>query len=138
MHHGMIQIGKNAIIILLVFLFISCNFIDKRNLVGIYTGVNYTKTVDTLIIREDGSFLQLIYDRKDGRLIHRHDGTWEYSDNYIHLDSFLVNLDQEFSPNVPTWDDVLMHAYLPVKQKLNGEIKIMVGEYVYLRKIKNR
>jgi hypothetical protein len=133
----MIRTGRIFNVFVLLLFISGCMPILESNIPGVYVGQNYTNSIDTLIIMENGKYQQIVYRKEDKSLAHKHVGIWEYSEGCIDFDSLLVNRNEKFSKHVENWDNVLMSASLPAKRKGNLEINIIVDydKNYYYKKI---
>ena len=64
------KISWMKLLIYSLFLFIiSCQGIDQNEVYGKYSPVSYKNTFDTLIIKKEGKYRRVIYDKKKIKLL---------------------------------------------------------------------
>ena len=78
------------IIVIISYLFIPINP------VGVYTAKYNVNTIDSLIIRKDGYYEQIIYRSTDKKLLYRNTSKWKYDNGRIILYNLYENDDREF------------------------------------------
>jgi len=79
---------------LLSILITSCNFSEKE-LIGIYSPVNYRNTFDIIKLKKDSLYFRKVYDsNKD--LVLKNQGKWSVKENVIKFESpYFYNLDSD-------------------------------------------
>ena len=100
----------------------SCS-IEKKDVVGVYISRNNVNTIDTVIIKDDFRYINLMYRRIDNSLIYRNEGEWQIANNYITFENFFSDEDEIHNKEVTEYDKVLITNRLPL-EKQNGKISI--------------
>ena len=115
----------------------SCS-IGKKDIVGIYISRNNVNTIDTVIIKDDFRYINLMYRKIDNSLIYRNEGKWQIANNYIIFENFFFDEDDIHNKTVTEYDKVLITTRLPL-EKEKGEIIIRhmpMHNDIYLKKIR--
>ena len=112
----------NFFILLIIFLFTSCQLI-KSNVIGAYTIVENKTCIDTIFLKNNNEYVQKIYNTKN-ELVKTRIGNWEYHGN-ISIDNLFINLDR----NVDMYPELIydgMNVTTPLRYK-NWERSFCVG-----------
>ena len=120
-----------------ILCFFSCS-IEKKDVVGIYISRNNVNTIDTVIIKDDFRYINLMYRKIDNSLIYRNEGKWQIANNYIIFENFFFDEDDIHNKTVTEYDKVLITTRLPL-EKEKGEIIIRhmpMHNDIYLKKIR--
>ncbi|GAB1855360.1 hypothetical protein MHTCC0001_01930 [Flavobacteriaceae bacterium MHTCC 0001] len=119
----------------MILLFVSCKQISKDELVGVYIGHNYSKTVDSITLNSNG-----VYSRKitfsNNQTLFENKGNWELKGSEILFDNYLVNNDELDS--IYKYDERFLSTALFEVQFFLGSIKIIENhdKNLYLKKVK--
>lgn len=102
------------------FLFNSC--IREKELIGVYSIVGSSNTIDTLIIMKNGEYERSLYRKKDNSLIFKNVNTWTYGDGRITLKDYLPDADDDYSREVKSYKNVLITSSFPVERDFGSII----------------
>jgi hypothetical protein len=98
--------------------FFSC---EKSNddFLGVYTTIHNKKTIDTLFLYSNGLYERFLYRKNDSSLVFKNQSTWQFNDDRINFENFLIDKDEEY-PNKEGenyFNDILVAASLPIKKE---------------------
>lgn len=123
MIQDMIRIGRIAVIFSIL---VSCS-IDTSELKGIYIARNFTESIDTLKLKDNGIYYRSIYDKKKNKLIFKGNAKWEYKNGEIVLNGFLSNMDElKYYNESVEYDNVLSTSFLIVEKDIFEGVKIII------------
>ncbi len=120
------KISWMKLLIYSLFLFIiSCQGIDQNEVYGKYSPVSYKNTFDTLIIKKEGKYRRVVYDKKKTKLLD-YESAYKLDGNAINFDSFYFNLDQDLVafPNDVKDVDMTFTTYF---EEIDGNVGFCFG-----------
>lgn len=106
---------KISIIAISVILLISCNYLNKNTIYGVYVAEGQLNNRDTLEIFKNGHYLQKLFRKKNNSLIYVNKGAWHYSNDRITLDNYLPDEDDPY-PVQYDFSNVLITTSLEIKR----------------------
>jgi hypothetical protein len=115
------------IIYSLFLLFISCKGIDENEVYGKYYPVSYKNTFDTIIIKKEGKYRRVVYDKMKTKLLD-YESTYSLGGNSIKFESFYFNLDKDLVafPDDVKDVDVTFNTYF---EEIDGNLSLCFGYY---------
>lgn len=113
------------IIYSLSLLFISCKRIDQNEVYGKYYPVSYKNTFDTIIIKKEGKYRRVVYDKMKTKLLD-YESTYSLGGNSIKFESFFFNLDKDLVsfPNDVKDVDMTFNTYF---EEIDGTLSLCFG-----------
>lgn len=100
----------------------------EADFAGMYVSPKLKNNADTLLLKNDGTYLRKLHRKKDGKLIFFQTGKWDYNDPYVHVDDFLIDLDREYLSDYD-FNSVLMGCSFIPEAFLDGTTYINYGPY---------
>lgn len=80
---------------LMILLFISCRSYSEKDLIGVYTPVNYRNTFDTIHLKKNNKYYRTVYNKSKERVIEIR-GEWSVREDVIEFKSlYFLNLDRD-------------------------------------------
>lgn len=115
---------------LLVLLF------TKKNHTGTYYAKHNNHLIDTLIVRKNFSFIQLVYKKENNQLLFKNTGTWKYNDGIITFNNYFpCEDDKRILKTDYSFKEDLMSYSFPVENFLGRTVlnynKITGKHYYY-------
>ncbi|WP_144283140.1 hypothetical protein [Chryseobacterium echinoideorum] len=114
------------LLIYALFLFImSCQGINQNDVYGKYSPMSYKNTFDTLIIKKEGKYRRVVYDKMETKLLD-YESTYSLEGNLINFDSFYFNLDKDLVafPNDVKDVDMTFTTYF---EEIDGNVSLCFG-----------
>jgi len=87
---------RKIILIFILFLIITLLY-NSPNPIGVFVAKKNVNTIDSLFIKENGTYFRVIYQKEDGTLLFRNMGQWKYERNRIVFTDFFPNDDTKIS-----------------------------------------
>lgn len=109
-------ISERAFIAISIILFmVNCD--NHLDISGIYLAEHNNKTIDSLVLENNGDYMRVLRRKSDSSLVFMNKGRWDYKNDRINLSDYLIDKDQNYKiiKDKSYFDDVLMTASLPVK-----------------------
>jgi hypothetical protein len=119
------------LICLSTFTFVSSCFLPykKNEIVGTYVPINYTKNLDTIVLRVDNTYQRKVYDLT-GRLLLSMVGQWTFDGHQgIEFTSFYLNLDDDLTSFPELASDTTLAMKTPLETE-NGKFQFCIGYYL--------
>lgn len=105
-------------LIFLLCLVYSCE-LSHSDIHGTYTSKLLVNNIDTLVIKEDGSYHRTLYDKRSSRLLIEQDGRWKLDGEMLFLSDFFIATDKEYSKE-RKFNSGLTDAFLEVEKTSSG------------------
>ena len=109
----------------LFLLFISCKGIDENEVYGKYYPVSYNNTFDTIIIKKEGKYRRVVYDKMKRKLLD-YESTYSLDANSIKFESFYFNLDKNLVAFPDDVKDVDM-TFSTFFEEIDGNLSLCFG-----------
>ena len=90
---------------------------NNLDISGIYLAEHNNKTIDSLVLENNGHYIRVLRRKSDSSLVFINKGRWDYKNDRVNLYDYLIDKDQNYKIRKDNsyFDDVLMTASLPVK-----------------------
>lgn len=111
------------IIIITISSTLFCCSSNEKDLEGLYISKNNKNLFDTLVLMPKGRYTKVIYRKTDSSFIYKNIGYWEIKEGSLILNDFLVDNDQNFSPEMRNFEDILMPCNFQID---NNSDKIVI------------
>lgn len=121
---------KSPLFILIILFCFSCvDTFDEKEIIGIYTPIDYKHTFDTIQLDEKGVYYRKVYD-KDKKLLLNLKSNYELRNggSKIYFNSYFLNLDRDLVKFPELVNDTLGGAELNLERK-NHTIKFCTGHF---------
>ncbi len=109
----------------LFLFFISCQGIDQNEVYGKYSPVSYKNTFDTIIIRKEGKYKRVVYDKEKKKLLD-YESTYRLDGNSIKFEDFYFNLDKDLVTFSNDVKDIDM-TYTTNFEEIDGNVGLCFG-----------
>ncbi|TMM57853.1 hypothetical protein FEE95_00010 [Maribacter algarum] len=109
----------------------SCS--NNERIFGKYEAKNFTRTIDTLILKEDYSYEHLVYEIKKGESVKVDIGNWEIKGDKLYLIHFMTNHDEIELENGDEY--LFLDEYLTIEGLFEKKFVIWKDMNFYYQKI---
>lgn len=109
----------------LFLVIMSCQGINQNEVYGKYSPMSYKNTFDTLIIKKEGKYRRVVYDKMKTKLLD-YESKYSLDGNLINFDSFYFNLDKDLVafPNDVKDVDMTFTTYF---EEIDGNVSLCFG-----------
>lgn len=109
---------KKYLLLLLIIslvVFVAILFQSSPNPVGVYVAKHNVNTIDSLFVNEGGVYYRAIYGKKNGEVMFKNSGQWQYKNERIVFSDFFPNDDSELKEGY-NYNSVLMTYSVPLEK----------------------
>lgn len=116
------------IFFLIAIFFVSCRNYTEKNLIGVYTPMDYKNNFDTIDLKAHNKYHRKVYD-KNKKLVLEMNGEWAIEGDVVEFKSpYFLNLDKDLVHFPELLQDTLSNG-LGYVWKKKGTLSFCVGYY---------